>query len=143
MLWDSKGKACSNVLKEASYSDYTVYARWKPKDKVIKYISNTSSVVSNMPQDINTVYGSEVSLSGQSPSRKLFKFDGWNTEADGSGDMYYPLEAVTELTKLSEDTVNLYAQWQQQDLCILKLHQRPIVILLLRGHLMMNSGIQA
>ena len=107
MLWDSKGKACSNVLKEASYSDYTVYARWKPKDKVIKYISNTSSVVSNMPQDINTVYGSEVSLSGQSPSRKLFKFDGWNTEADGSGDMYYPLEAVTELTKLSEDTVNL------------------------------------
>ena len=120
MLWDSKGKACSNVLKEASYSDYTVYARWKPKDKVIKYISNTSSVVSNMPQDINTVYGSEVSLSGQSPSRKLFKFDGWNTEADGSGDMYYPLEAVTELTKLSEDTVNLYAQWQQQRFMYIK-----------------------
>lgn len=120
MLWDSKGKACSNVLKEASYSDYTVYARWKPKDKVIKYISNTSSVVSNMPQDINTVYGSEVSLSGQSPSRKLFKFDGWNTEADGSGDMYYPLEAVTELTTLSEDTVNLYAQWQQQRFMYIK-----------------------
>lgn len=66
------------------------------------------------------MYGSEVSLSGQSPSRKLFKFDGWNTEADGSGDMYYPLEAVTELTKLSEDTVNLYAQWQQQRFMYIK-----------------------
>ena len=120
MLWDSNGKPCSSVLKEASYSDYTVYAKWKPKDKVIKYISNAPSGVSNMPQDINTMYGSEVSLSGQRPSRKLFKFDGWNTEADGSGDMYYPLEAVTELTKLSEDTVNLYAQWQRQRFMYIK-----------------------
>ena len=34
--------------------------------------------------------------------------------------MYYPLEAVTELTKLSEDTVNLYAQWQRQRFMYIK-----------------------
>mgnify|MGYP000296747166 FL=1 len=96
-----------------------------------------------MPQDINTVYGSEVSLSGQSPSRKLFKFDGWNTEADGSGDMYYPLEAVTELTKLSEDTVNLYAQWQQQRFMYIKASSTTYCDTLIKRTLMMNSGIQA
>lgn len=34
MLWDSKGKACSNVLKEASYSDYNGICRGSRRIKL-------------------------------------------------------------------------------------------------------------
>ncbi len=44
------------------------------------------------------------------PSRAGYDFDGWNTEADGSGTSYNTLDAVT-----MDDSVNLYAQWVEND----------------------------
>ena len=43
---------------------------------------------------------------------RLYEFDGWNTEADGSGTDYTDGQEVINLTAESDGEITLYAQWK-------------------------------
>lgn len=40
-----------------------------------------------------------------------WKFVGWNTKADGSGNWYTNAEKVKNITSINRDSISLYAQW--------------------------------
>ncbi len=53
-------------------------------------------------------------LPEEGPTRELFVFTGWNTEANGSGTMYQPSQAYT-----TDEAITLYAQWMEMDSLVL------------------------
>ena len=44
-----------------------------------------------------------------------YKFTGWNTEEDGSGEKYGNAQAVMNLSSTQDCTINLYAQWIEKN----------------------------
>lgn len=89
--------------------ELTLYAMWKPAAALsIVYNANGGE---NPPTDINSYFVGETAaiLGGQSMTCPEGKdaFDGWNTRADGNGQVYKPGQEV-ELTQ----SLLLYAQWK-------------------------------
>ena len=74
----------------------------------IKYNSNTTDSVTNMPVDGSKIEGINYTIA-DAPSRAGYTFTGWNTEANGSGTQY-----VANATYTTDADLNLYAQWQIQ-----------------------------
>lgn len=68
--------------------------------------------IGNMPAGFQTEIGTEIEAGADKsgkvsePTREGYTFDGWNTEADGSGQAYSSTEAM-----VVSENVTLYAQW--------------------------------
>ena len=58
------------------------------------------------PENQKKKWNVDTVISSKKPIQKGYVFEGWNTEADGSGDDYFPGDDYTE----NED-LTLYAQW--------------------------------
>lgn len=58
--------------------------------------------------------GQDATLSANALKRTNYKFTGWNTSADGSGQEYSDKATVRDLTTHHHATVTLYAQWEKQ-----------------------------
>ena len=58
------------------------------------------------PENQKKEWNVDTSISSKKPTQKGYVFEGWNTEADGSGDDYFPGDDYTE-----NDDLTLYAQW--------------------------------
>lgn len=56
-------------------------------------------------------YGKDTALTTNAFTRENYKFDGWNTAADGTGNSY---AAAGSISTLTED-ITLYAQWKIQN----------------------------
>ena len=56
-------------------------------------------------------YDKKTVLSKNKYSRKNYKFEGWNTQADGMGTLYKDKAQVPNLSSKRGDTVTLYAVW--------------------------------
>ena len=90
-------------------SGVTLYAQWLGASYVIIYSANNSSSGA-APASQSYTYGSAgITLSNNTGTlvRTGYTFDGWNTEADGSGTSYEP--GATDAT-FAQDTV-LFAKW--------------------------------
>ena len=86
-----------------------LYAYWEPIEYTINLNSNDGS---NRVSSITGVkYDTPTVLTKNSFDRAGYKFIGWNTQKDGSGDFYLDEEEVVNLTIVEDATINLYAQW--------------------------------
>ena len=61
--------------------------------------------------DVSATYDQDVTLPAP-PERKGYIFNGWNTEADGSGELYEAGVALEKPNLAESGTVTLYAQWR-------------------------------
>lgn len=73
----------------------------------IKYNSNDGS--GTMPNQVAT-YNQDVSLNQNIFVKTGYKFTGWNTASDGSGETYTDKQTVRNITNVNEE-ITLYAQW--------------------------------
>lgn len=75
----------------------------------VKYNANGGS--GSMSNSSHT-YGTAKALTANAFTRSGYTFNGWNTQADGSGQSYSNSQSVSNLTATHGGTVNLYAQWK-------------------------------
>ena len=88
----------------------TLYAQWDECKYIIAFKSNGGS--GTVASIKNVSYDQDVNLpAGDGFKRTGYKFTGWNTKADGSGESYAVNEEVSGLTKVNGETVYMYAQW--------------------------------
>ena len=85
----------------------TLYAQWKIQTYTIRYEANGGMGV--MPDQIAD-RGVTVKLTPNEFTRENYKFRGWNTMPDGSGENYSSEDEIMDLAD-SGRTVTFYAQW--------------------------------
>ena len=59
-------------------------------------------------------YGTSANLTTNSFEKTTYYFTEWNTEPDGSGESYWDGQNVNNLTTTNGDTIDLYAQWEEE-----------------------------
>ena len=95
----------------------TLYAQWTVNTFTVTYNKNTGEAVTNMPENQTKIYTEDLVLSDVVPVYSGRAFNGWNTEADGSGTTYVPggtyniNEAVTLYAQWSTDTFDVIYNW--------------------------------
>ena len=67
--------------------------------------------------NIQMTYGVSKQLPANTYSRKGFIYNGWNTNANGTGNAYADKATVNNLTTTNNGTVTLYAQWKNNYNC--------------------------
>jgi len=84
-------------------SDTTLYAKWNPNTYTITYNANGGT---GAPDAQTKTYDVPLILSGAKPTLTGHTFLKWNTEQDGTGDVYSARGSYT-----TDTAVTLYAQW--------------------------------
>ena len=97
--------------------DVTYVAQWEiTGPNVIVYHGNggvrTDGRDVHYDQTLNATYLDVLSNGDIGFNRPDYRFAGWNTKADGSGDSYQPGDMVSFSGIGSDETVDLYAQWE-------------------------------
>lgn len=112
-------------------SSLTVYSKWTPYTYTIKFDgngANNSGVMADQP----FVYGQSKTLTPNVFSRYRYRFIGWNTSKDGSGDLYEDQASILNITSINKDVIILYAQWEyvplEQSIFIDNLDVKKILI---------------
>ena len=85
----------------------TLYARWTPNTYTLRFNANKGT--GKMPDQKGILYGEATELSPCAFTRKGYRFTGWNTKANGTGDT---VDEALNLTAANKGTVTLYAQWE-------------------------------
>lgn len=85
----------------------TLYARWTPNTYTVRFNANKGT--GKMSDQKEIPYGETTELSPCAFTRKGYRFTGWNTKANGTGDT---VEEALNLTATNKGTVTLYAQWE-------------------------------
>jgi uncharacterized repeat protein (TIGR02543 family) len=89
------------------YEDTTLYANWRPLP-VVSYDAN-GGVGTVPPSQTGLPYREKATVAGGNGlTKEGYWFNGWNTEADGSGTAY--TDGVS-LTFPLDENITLYAQW--------------------------------
>ena len=99
-------------------NNITLYAQWAANEYTISYNvnggkGNVDIAMATYDKDIQLDNGSGLSYEG-------FKFAGWNTKADGSGQQFDIGVPARNLTSIHTANVTLYAQWKEsfsRDIC--------------------------
>jgi len=108
------GQTSGNQLKPTTNytlaKDQTIYAHWTPITYTIKYLPNGGSGSAAADEICN--YDELHTLSRTNYNRTGYRFVGWNTTADGTGDFYEYGAQVKNLTDVDGEIVNLYAMWE-------------------------------
>lgn len=89
--------------------DTVLYAKWTPITYNIHFEGNTHT--SGNMNDMLCIYGKNFQLSENNFEKEQYKFVGWNTKADGTGDTFLNKESVSNLTNIEGAVITLYAQW--------------------------------
>lgn len=126
------GLAKGGLYGAKSHETVNLYAAWQPVGRVtVTYKANGGF---NAPDEGTVWQGDSYVLDSGIPERKSYKFIGWNTQADGSGEWYkykegteldsttadasseviYKGETHTALSLMTnmQSSVTLYAVWQ-------------------------------
>ena len=88
----------------------TIHATYLPNAYKVRYNANAGDATGTMT-DSDHVYDVAKNLNSNAFSRPGYVFDGWNTEANGSGTNYTDAQSVMNLTTQDNAVVNLYAKW--------------------------------
>ena len=102
----------SGVMYQATNQIYptanvTLYAIWAIPGTV-NYHANAGTATGSAPATVNLDGSTSYAISGPGTlANPGYKFIGWNTAANGTGDPYQPAEVLWV-----EGTMNLYAQWE-------------------------------
>lgn len=100
------GQKMTEVPKGIS-EDVTLYARWTPITYTVRFNANKGT--GKMPDQKGILYDEATELSPCVFTRKGYRFTGWNTKANGTGET---VDEALNLTATNRGTVTLYAQWE-------------------------------
>lgn len=110
--WGTSKTATKSTYKPgASYKtdkDLTLYAVWKANSYKVAFNKNRGS---GSMSTVSRTYNKVSVLPSNTFKRPGYKFNVWNTKADGTGTKYADKASVKNLTSVSGRTVTLYAQW--------------------------------
>lgn len=99
-------------------NNITLYAQWAANEYTISYNVNGGKGSVNR---VMAIYDKDIPLdNGSGLSYEGFKFAGWNTKADGSGQQFDIGVPARNLTSIHTANVTLYAQWKEsfsRDIC--------------------------
>lgn len=95
--------------KRDSNNKVILYAQWKANKYTIEFNGNDSTSGSMI--GLIMTYDTPNELPDNNFTKNGYTFNGWNTEADGSGTSYSNKASVKNLTSTNNGTVKLYAQW--------------------------------
>jgi len=101
-VWSSAGSWTGEWVGVTGYVTIPALASY-----AVTYDANGGQTV---PPNQTKYYTHNLTLTATEPTRTGYTFVKWNTEADGSGDDYYPSGTYT-----TEAPVTLYAQWQANE----------------------------
>ena len=106
----SNGQSVSN-LTTTNKGTVNLYAKWLANTYTV--IFNGNGALSGSMPDQSFTYDQAQNLSELGFSKGVaYKFTGWNTMPDGTGDSYDDEESVSNLTATNGGNVVLYAQWE-------------------------------
>ena len=124
--WESSldGKTYNAGKTFAVTKNMIMTAVWNETITPITYTIHFEKVlgeaVTNVPDDITAVYDKAVTIPDNIPVRTGFTFTGWALIENASADIISPGSTVKNLTTTDGAVVNLYAQWKQRKLVIVK-----------------------
>lgn len=103
----------SEVVKNLATQNNDVvdlYAVWSNIEYFVAFDGNEST--SGHMDTVTLSYDTKTKLPKNTYSRYGYKFDGWNTKADGTGAGYKDTGEVMNLSNVANETITLYAQWK-------------------------------
>ena len=108
-------KACDGGESYAISEDTILYAKWTANTYTVMYDANggTGTTASS-----THTYDEEKRLTPNGFSKTGCYFNGWNTNADGSGESFSDMKAVKNLTSENGGIVTLYAEWTQDEFTV-------------------------
>ncbi|MBQ6708557.1 MAG: InlB B-repeat-containing protein, partial [Clostridia bacterium] len=111
--WYASTTSTTQILPTTKFtktSDQILYAKWTPITYTIRYLPNGGSGSAAADEICN--YDELHTLSRTNYNRTGYRFVGWNTKADGTGDFYEYGAQVKNLTDVDGEIVILYAVWE-------------------------------
>ena len=103
---DGSGDVWNFITSTMPNNDIRLYAQWLVSDYEVTFDINGGD--SEIPVSQMVAYGDLVQEPGIQPTKIGYRFNGWNTAVDGSGDIW---DFMTSTMPSSDMT--LYAKWQK------------------------------
>ena len=101
-------KASVKNLSSTNGATVTLYVQWTANKYTVTYNANGGTgTMANQ----ELTYDKSATLNANTFKRTGYRFNGWNTKADGTGTSYADKASVKNLTANSGGTVTLYAKW--------------------------------
>ena len=101
-------KASVKNLTATAGGTVNLYAQWTANKYTVAYNANGGTgTMANQ----ELTYDKAATLNTNTFKRTGYRFNGWNTKADGTGTSYADKASVKNLTANSGGTVTLYAKW--------------------------------
>ena len=97
-------------LTSTAYAIVELYAQWEGNSYYVTFVSNSEYASGSMAAQ-KFSYGTAQKLNTCAYANDGTLFNGWNTEADGSGTAYEDGQVLSTERKEDGATVTLYAQW--------------------------------
>ena len=105
----ASGKTAT-ASKYGSTNNTTYYAYFKANQYTVKFDANGGT---GSMSDQSHAYGVSTALTANAFARTGYTFEGWNTQADGTGTSYTDQQSVSNLSSTDGETITLYAQWAE------------------------------
>jgi len=109
---DSKFKKPIGAIAAENAKAITVYAKWTANSYTIVFDGNGADNEDTGMNNLTCTYGTAKKLTKNVYVKSGYIFDGWNTEADGSGKAYKNQASVKDVGTEAGEEVTLYAQWK-------------------------------
>lgn len=106
---DASGKTAT-ASKYGATNNTTYYAYFKANQYTVKFDANEGA---GTMSDQSYTYDIEQALTANAFTRTGYTFEGWNTQADGTGTSYTDKQSVSNLSSTDGETITLYAQWAE------------------------------
>lgn len=109
------------AISSSAKKNYTLYAKWSTNKYSVVFNRNEQSIVpengvpvkpSGKMASLSVSYGKTTYLTANAFKITGYKFMGWNTEPDGSGNTFANKAKIVSLSSVNKDKINLYAQWE-------------------------------
>lgn len=131
--YDKYGNKITASSTVTETSDHTLYAHWNKEStdekddqnssssdnqsttKITYYVKYNSNGGTGTMSNSTHIYNKSSNLKTNTFTKENCTFKGWNTKSDGSGTSYTDGQTISKLSSTNNATVNLYAQWQQDD----------------------------
>ena len=106
----ASGKTATANKYGTTNNNTTYYAYFKANQYTVKFDANGGT---GSMSDQSHTYSVSQALTANAFTRTGYTFEGWNTQADGTGTSYTDKQSVSNLSSTDGGSVTLYAQWAE------------------------------
>lgn len=110
-----EGYYITSDTKVVQDQDHALKAIWEANKYIVHFDKNDTheKPAEGTMADLAMVYDEEKTLPANGFVRIGYKFNGWNTAADGTGTSFTDGQAVSNLVATANGQITLYAQWEE------------------------------